>query len=70
MSSVCVDRDKSRLEQLKLLIFLTVSVNFQTVSVLQSVEIQYQISCDLQSLRLKSEKNPKSGSSSFVIKKP
>ena len=41
--SVCVNRHYPRLEQLELL-FLTVSVNFQMVSVLQSVEVQHFLS--------------------------
>ena len=43
MYLVCVNR----LEKLKLLLFLIVGVNFQTVSVLQSTEVQHQISCNL-----------------------
>ena len=50
MYSVCVDRDQSRLEQLYILQFLTVFVNLQRVSVLWSHDIQYQISCNLQSI--------------------
>ena len=41
MYSVCVDRDQSRLEQLDLLLFLIVNVNYQTVSVLESIEVQH-----------------------------
>ena len=48
MYSVCFDTNESRLEQLELL-SLIVSVNFQ-VSVFQSIEIQHQISFNLQSL--------------------
>ena len=44
MYSVFVDRDQSRLEQLELLLFSIVSVNFQTISVLQSIDAQHQIS--------------------------
>ena len=44
MYSVCVDRDQPRLDQLELLsLFLIVSVHFQTVSALQSVEVQHKI---------------------------
>ena len=50
MYSVCVDRDQSGLEQLEALLFLIVRVNFQRVSVLWSIEVQHQISCNLQSL--------------------
>ena len=46
---VCVNRDQSRLEYLELLLFLTVNLNVQVVSVLQSIEIQHQIFCNLQS---------------------
>ena len=46
--SVCVDRDQLRLLQLELL-SLIVSVNFQMVSALPSVQVQHQISCNLQS---------------------
>ena len=41
--TVSVVRDHSRLEHLELLLFLIVSANFETVSVLQSIEIQHQI---------------------------
>ena len=40
MYSVCVDKDQSRLEQLEVSLCFIVSLNFQTVSVLQSVEVQ------------------------------
>ena len=41
-NSVCVDRYQSRLEKLEL-VSLIVSVDFQMVSVLQSIEVQHQI---------------------------
>ena len=44
--SVFVDRDQLRLVQLKLLLSLIVSVNLQIFSVLQSVKVQHQISCN------------------------
>ena len=43
MYSVCFDRDQLRLEQYELSLFSIVSVNFQTVSILQSTEVQHQI---------------------------
>ena len=46
MYSVCVDRDQSRHEQLEVLLFLIVCVNFQRVP----AEVQHQMSCNLQSL--------------------
>ena len=52
MNSVSADRDQSRLEQLKLLLFLIVSVNILMVSVLQSIEVQHQISFNFRSLIL------------------
>ena len=48
--SVCVDRGKSKLEQLESFLFLIVSESFQMVSYLRSIEVQYQISCDIQSI--------------------
>ena len=47
MCLVCVDGDQRRLEQAELL-FLIVSVTFQTVSVLCSIGMQHQITCNLQ----------------------
>ena len=52
MNSVSADRDQSRLEQLKLLLFLIISVNILMVSVLQSIEVQHQISFNFRSLIL------------------
>ena len=49
MFTICVNKDKLMLEQLELLSFLIVSVNIPTVSVLQSIEVQHKISCNLQS---------------------
>ena len=49
MFTICVNKDQSRPEQLELLLTLNF-VNFQVVSVLQSIEVQHQSSCNLQSL--------------------
>ena len=47
MFSACVDKNQSRFGQVKLFLFSVVSVNFQMVSVLQLIELQRQISCNL-----------------------
>ena len=49
--TVCVNRDKLRFEQLELSLFLIVSVNFRKVSVLQSIEVQHLVICNLESDR-------------------